>query len=429
MVVNGLWFQLNNLFMEMYASILLYVIPGFFILMTIEIIYDRVYKKNSYNLMDTLSSLSSGITNILKDSLGIIFIIISYPYLLDLLSVINVESNVYIYILSFIFIDFASYWGHRLNHKVNLFWNNHIIHHSSEEFNLACALRQSISGLIGFRAIFLIPAAIFGIPSEIIITLTPIHLFAQFWYHTQHIGKLGWIEYILVTPSQHRVHHAINKKYIDKNLSAIFCIWDRIFGTFQEELDEEPPIYGVLKPVRTWNPILINFQHLFYLIRDFYYTKKFIDKIIIWFMPTGWRPKDMIKKYPIYMINEPKTIKKYNFNYNKLIKRIALFNFLSINVILFYFLYEFSNLNNMNRLIIGLIIFVSIFGFTSLMDGYKWSKNFEIFRSIFITIILIFDFNSFFDYHNIFSTFIILYSILNILLISLNKSYLPKRKN
>ena len=429
MVVNGLWFQQNNLFMEMYASILLYVIPGFFVLMTIEIIYDRVYKKNSYNLMDTLSSLSSGITNILKDSLGIIFIIISYPYLLDLLSVINVESNVYIYILSFIFIDFASYWGHRLNHKVNLFWNNHIIHHSSEEFNLACALRQSISGLIGFRAIFLIPAAIFGIPSEIIITLTPIHLFAQFWYHTQHIGKLGWIEYILVTPSQHRVHHAINKKYIDKNLSAIFCIWDRIFGTFQEELDEEPPIYGVLKPVRTWNPILINFQHLFYLIRDFYYTKKFIDKIIIWFMPTGWRPKDMIKKYPIYMINEPKTIKKYNFNYNKLIKRIALFNFLSINVILFYFLYEFSNLNNMNRLIIGLIIFVSIFGFTSLMDGYKWGKNFEIFRSIFITIILIFDFNSFFDYHNIFSTFIILYSILNILLISLNKSYLPKRKN
>ena len=415
--------------MEMYASILLYVIPGFFVLMTIEIIYDRVYKKNSYNLMDTLSSLSSGITNILKDSLGIIFIIISYPYLLDLLSVINIESNVYIYILSFIFIDFASYWGHRLNHKVNLFWNNHIIHHSSEEFNLACALRQSISGLIGFRAIFLIPAAIFGIPSEIIITLTPIHLFAQFWYHTQHIGKLGWIEYILVTPSQHRVHHAINKKYIDKNLSAIFCIWDRIFGTFQEELDEEPAIYGVLKPVRTWNPILINFQHLFYLIRDFYYTKKFIDKIIIWFMPTGWRPKDMIKKYPIYVINEPKNIKKYNFNYNKLIKRIALFNFLSINVILFYFLYEFSNLNNMNRLIIGLIIFVSIFGFTSLMDGYKWGKNFEIFRSIFITIILIFDFNSFFDYHNIFSTFIILYSILNILLISLNKSYLPKRKN
>ncbi len=425
---NGLWFQLNNLFMEMYASILLYVIPGFFVLMTIEIIYDKVYKKNSYNLMDTLSSLSSGITNILKDSLGIIFIIISYPYLLDLLSVINIESNIYIYVLSFIFIDFASYWGHRLNHKVNLFWNNHIIHHSSEEFNLACALRQSISGLIGFRAIFLIPAAFFGIPSEIIITLTPVHLFAQFWYHTQHIGKLGWIEYILVTPSQHRVHHAINKKYIDKNLSAIFCIWDRMFGTFQEELDEEPPVYGVLKPVKTWNPILINFQHLFYLIRDFYYTKKIKDKIIIWFMPTGWRPTDMIEKYPIDTIIEPKSMKKYSLYYNNLTRRIAVFNFLSINVILFYFLYEFSNFSNINRFTIGLIIFISIFGFTSLMDGYKWSKNFEIFRSVFISSILILDFNYYYNYHKTFIIFIFLYSTFNILLVTLNKSYLPKRR-
>jgi len=414
--------------MEIYASILLYVIPGFFVLMTVEIIYDRVYKKNSYNLMDTLSSLSSGITNILKDSLGIIFIIISYPYLLDLLSIINIESNFHVYLLSFIFIDFASYWGHRLNHKVNLFWNNHIIHHSSEEFNLACALRQSISGLIGFRAIFLIPAAIFGIPSEIIIALTPIHLFAQFWYHTKHIGKLGWIEYILVTPSQHRVHHAINKKYIDKNLSAIFCVWDRMFGTFQEELDDEPPVYGILKPVKTWNPILINFQHLYNLIRDFYHTKKVIDKIIIWFMPTGWRPNDVKKKYPIDTISDPKRMQKYNPKYNNVVKKIALFNFLSINVILFYLLYEFSNFNNINRLLIGLIIFVSIFGFTSLMDGYKWSKNFEIFRSIFISSILIFDFNFFYNYHITFTNFIILYSAFNLLLISVNKSYLPKRK-
>ena len=137
----------------------------------------------------------------------------------------------------------------------------------------------------------------------------------------------------------------------------------------------------------------------------------------------------MIKKYPIHTISEPKNIKKYNLNYNKLIKRIALFNFLSINIILFYFLYEFSNLSDMNRLIIGLIIFVSIFGFTSLMDGYKWSKNFEIFRSIFIITILIFDFNSFYNYHNAFTTFIILYSIFNILLIFPNKSCLPKRKN
>ena len=113
-----------------------------------------------------------------------------------------------------------------------------------------------------------------GVPTEVISTLTPIHLFAQFWYHTKHIGKMGFLEYIIVTPSQHRVHHAINPIYIDKNLAAIFCVWDRIFGTFQEELDSEPPIYGTLKPVSSWNPFWINFQHFFLLARDAWYTKK-----------------------------------------------------------------------------------------------------------------------------------------------------------
>ena len=145
-------------------------------------------------------------------------------------------------------------------------------------------------------------------------------------------------------------------------------------------------------------------------------------------MPTGWRPNDVKKKYPTDTISDPKKMKKYNPKYNNVIRKIALFNFLSINIILFYFLYEFSSFNNINRLLIGLIIFISIFGFTSLMDGFKWSKNFEIFRSIFISTILIFDFNFFYHYHITFTTFIILYSTFNLLLISLNKSYIPKRK-
>ena len=171
------------------------------------------------------------------------------------------EATIWNYIIAFVCIDFASYWSHRLNHSVNLFWNQHFVHHSSEEFNLACALRQSISNILSFGALFLIPAAILGVPEKMIQVLAPLHLFAQFWYHTKHIGKLGWLEYLLVTPSQHRVHHAINPIYIDKNLAAIFSIWDRLFGTFQEELEEEPPVYGTLKPVQSWNPFWINFQH------------------------------------------------------------------------------------------------------------------------------------------------------------------------
>mgnify|MGYP001469684520 FL=1 len=366
--------------MDTYATILLWVIPGFLILVFIEILYGYYIKKQTYTLMDTISSLSSGITNILKDSMGIILIIISYPFLEKKIALFQLESSLTLYVIAFICIDFSSYWSHRLNHKINIFWNQHIIHHSSEEFNLACALRQSISNIIGYNALFLIPAAILGVPSEIIIFLSPIHLFGQFWYHTQHIGKLGFLEYIFVTPSQHRVHHAINPIYIDKNLSAIFCVWDRVFGTFQEELDNVKPIYGTLKPVRTWNPIIINFQHFFRLAKDSWHTKKFSDKIKIWFMPTGWRPKDVenLIKYKTQSKNQ----EKYYPNYTNLFKLVGVFHFLCVNTILTYFLYNFSDLQIDIKLIYTLIIFLSVFGYSSLMDKYSWAPFFEVFRSL-----------------------------------------------
>ena len=130
--------------MDTYASLLLWVIPGFMVLMTIEISYGHIIGRQTYSFMDTLSSLSSGMTNILKNSLGLILIIIPYPYLLNSIELVSLESNLTLYIVAFICIDFASYWNHRLNHKINIFWNRHVIHHSSEEFNLACALNSSL---------------------------------------------------------------------------------------------------------------------------------------------------------------------------------------------------------------------------------------------------------------------------------------------
>ena len=395
--------------MDTYAAILLWVIPGFFILILIEILYGNYIKKQTYTLMDTISSLSSGITNILKDSMGIIFIIISYPFLEKKIALFQLESSLTLYIVAFICIDFASYWSHRLNHKINIFWNQHIIHHSSEEFNLACALRQSVSNIIGYNALFLIPAAIMGVPSEIIIFLSPIHLFGQFWYHTQHIGKLGFLEYIFVTPSQHRVHHAINPIYIDKNLAAIFCVWDRVFGTFQEELDNVNPIYGTLKPVQTWNPIIINFQHFFRLAKDSWYTKKVSDKIKIWFMPTGWRPKD-VKKVIKYK-TQLKKQKKYYPNYTNSYKVIGVFHFLCVNTILTYFLYNFSNLEIDIKLIYTSIILLSVFGYSSLMDNYSWAPFFEIFRSLLSLYLL-----NFVGELTIFKAFLFIYLFISIVI-------------
>jgi len=365
--------------MEQYAAVLLWAIPSFLILIIIEIAYGHFTNKQTYTFMDTLASLSSGMTNTLKDALGLVLIVISYPFILDYLAVIELESSLSLYLIAFICIDFASYWNHRLNHKINVFWNIHVIHHSSEEFNLACALRQSISGLLGYGALFLIPAAILGVPAAIISVLAPLHLFGQFWYHTRHIGKLGWLEYILVTPSQHRVHHAINPIYIDKNLSAIFCVWDRMFGTFQEELDEEAPVYGVLKPVQSWNPILINFQHFWAILCDAWHAKRWVDKLRIWFMPTGWRPKDVAERFPRSIIEDVHNMEKYNPQYTFIQKAIGVFHFTAINIMILYFLANFAELSVQFRLIFGFIIFTSIFGFTSLMDLHSWAIKFQIF--------------------------------------------------
>ena len=305
--------------------------------------------------MDTVSSISSGLTNIIKDSLGLAFVIISYPFLYEHLAVTEIKATWLVWLVAFIVIDFAGYWNHRLNHKINIFWNQHVIHHSSEEFNLACALRQPISNLIGYFSILLIPAAIFGVPYKVIAILAPIHLFAQFWYHTRHIGKMGWLEYVIVTPSQHRVHHAINPEYIDKNLGQILSIWDRIFGTYQEELNDVPPQYGVLKPVGTWNPVYINFQHL-------------------------GRPSDVKDKFPIKIIEDVYDFKRYEPNTSKALQVYAVFQVLFSVLLLLFMFYNYSDIGFYGLLQFGAFVFFGIFGYSMLIDGDKNAVFVEVFR-------------------------------------------------
>ncbi|HPG12967.1 MAG TPA: sterol desaturase family protein, partial [Chitinophagaceae bacterium] len=219
--------------------------PAFLVLVLFEKWYGWYKGRDTVRNMDMISSLSSGVTNVTKDVLGLAIAISIYPFMLKHLALTHIENTIIVYIITFIIIDFNGYWVHRWEHKINVLWNLHVIHHSSEEFNLACALRQSISSFFNLFTILLLPAAILGIPGEVIAVLGPIQLFAQFWYHTQHINRMGFLEKIIVTPSHHRVHHAVNPEYMDKNLSQIFIIWDKLFGTFQEELKEVPPVYGI----------------------------------------------------------------------------------------------------------------------------------------------------------------------------------------
>jgi sterol desaturase/sphingolipid hydroxylase (fatty acid hydroxylase superfamily) len=407
--------------MDTYANILLITIPIFLVLIIVEISYGVWKNDLKHSYMDTISSLSSGFTNLMVDILGLGIIIFSYPFFYERLKVIELEESVLLYFIAFVCVDFASYCHHRLKHSINIFWNMHVIHHSSEEFNLACALRQSITNNLGIGILFLVPAALLGVPPKMISILGPLHLFGQFWYHTRHIGKLGWLEYILVTPSQHRVHHAINKEYIDKNLAAIFCIWDRAFGTFQEELDDVPCVYGTLKPVRTWNPILINFQHLWFLTQDAWHTSSILDKVKIWFMPTGWRPKDVIKKIPRSKVGNVLNQEKYKFEYSFIHKVFVGFHFLTLNIVLYLFLSSFSNLSFADKTGYFLLIFSTIFSFSSVMDGYKWSINLEFTRISIGILIIYFQKELFLTYDSSMTIFMSCYltvsAILNLLIL------------
>ncbi len=368
--------------MESYATALLYATPFFIGLVLIEILYGRFVKDQKHNLMDTVSSLSSGLTNVVKDSLGLVLILVSYPFLLEHLALVEIKATWLVWVVAFIALDFAGYWNHRLSHHINFFWNQHVIHHSSEEFNLACALRQPVSNLLGYYALLLIPAALLGVPNQVIAILAPIHLFAQFWYHTQHIGKMGFLEYVIVTPSQHRVHHAINPEYIDKNLGQIFCVWDRMFGTFQEELDEVPPQYGVLKPANTWNPIIINFQHLWRLIQDAWRTKSYWDKLRIWFMPTGWRPEDVKEKHPIAIIKNVYNFRKYQPEASNSLKGYALFQLIITMVLMLFMFYNYTDIGFDGLLLFGAFIFVGIYGYTTLMDRKSYAVWIEVIRGV-----------------------------------------------
>lgn len=354
--------------MEAYGKILLIAMPAFLLLVLLEKWYGRSKGFDTVRGMDMISSLSSGITNVTKDVLGLSFFIITYEKLMPHIALMHIQSTVWAYIIAFIVLDFAGYVTHLIDHKINFFWNSHIIHHSSEEFNLACALRQSISVFVQLFTFLLIPAALFGVPAEVIGIVAPLHLFAQFWYHTRHIKKMGLLEYILVTPSHHRVHHALNPEYIDKNLSQIFIFWDKIFGTFQKELDNVTPVYGITRPVRTWNPIKINFQHMWLLIKDAWHTKSWKDKLRIWFMPTGWRPADVNEKYPVYKIENAYKFEKYNPSFST---KLYAWCWVQISILLLLISYLFGNIAIIGKpeiFIYGAFVFLYVYAYSELMD-------------------------------------------------------------
>jgi sterol desaturase/sphingolipid hydroxylase (fatty acid hydroxylase superfamily) len=277
-----------------------YAVPVFFILIGVELAVALWQHRATYRLHDSINDLSCGITEqiiglFLK---GGLFLGYLGTYAFATRAGINlVDIPSYgpggkwaAAIILFFGVDCAYYWFHRIAHECSAPWAGHVVHHSSEDYNLAVALRQgTFQGL--FSWIFYLPLALVGFPPAWFAAVSSFDTLYQFWIHTRLIGKLGPLEWVLNTPSHHRVHHARNPKYLDKNYAGTLIIWDRMFGTFQAE--EEEPVYGLVKPLNSWNPLWANLHVWHELFRDAWLAPRLRDKFRIWFMPPGWRPEGL----------------------------------------------------------------------------------------------------------------------------------------
>ncbi|MCU9946461.1 sterol desaturase family protein [Pseudomonas sp. PDM13] len=276
----------------------LYAVPFFFLLIGIELLADRWRGVRTYRTADAINSLSAGVLSTTSGLLTKAVGLLTYTYAWQHLALFELRADsLWVWLFAFVFYDFCYYWNHRLGHERNVLWAAHSVHHQSEEYNLSTALRQTSTGFL-FGWIFYLPMAVAGVPPLVFLTVAALNLLYQFWVHTRHVPKLGWFEWFFISPSNHRVHHAQNAVYMDRNYGGVFILWDRLFGTFQEELDEEPVVFGVTTPLASWNPLWANLQFYSVLWQDAVRAESWWDRLRIWFMRTGWRPEDVARKYP-----------------------------------------------------------------------------------------------------------------------------------
>ncbi len=322
---------------------LLAAIPLFLGLIGLEWWVDRRRGTGHYRFNDAFGSLTLGImsrsSTLLVISLGALFVdrVLPQARLFDWPA-----DSVWTWGATFVLYDFCYYWSHRMGHTLNVFWAGHAIHHQSEEYNLTTALRQTSSSI--WTWIFSAPLLMLGAPLEVFLTCGALNLIYQFWVHTQHIDRLGWMESVMVTPSNHRVHHGQNEEYIDKNHGGVFILWDRLFGTFQPELDDVEIIYGSRLPLQSFNPVWANLQVWVGLIRDAWHTRSWWDKCRIWFMPTGWRPFDMEERLPLDK-SDLSDFSKYDPSVDVCVRNYGLFQLAAAVPLLVYFMLHFAGLS------------------------------------------------------------------------------------
>lgn len=272
------------------SQIIVLVSPLFFVLIALEYWLGRRRGRTIYRLNDALSSIGLGMLSQLVGVLSKAFTLGIYVWVYQHLALMPLRADSpWVWAGALLLYDLLYYWHHRFGHTVALFWAAHAVHHQSEDYNLSTALRQTSSGWIA-GWIFYLPMAVIGVPPLVFAVVALIDLLYQYWVHTQLIGRLGWFDRWFCSPSNHRVHHAVNTPYLDKNYGGILIIWDRLFGTFQEELDAQPCVYGTREPLRSWNPWVANTHVYAKLWSKMRRLPGWRDKLRVWWEPAHWEP-------------------------------------------------------------------------------------------------------------------------------------------
>ena len=272
--------------------------PVFLALIALEFAVGRWRGRDTYRLADALASIGLGIMSQITGLFVTLFTLGIYTFVHERWALWRLPADSpWVWLGALIAYDFCYYWHHRAGHRIALFWASHAVHHQSEDYNLSTALRQTSGGWpAGW--IFYLPMALAGVPPLVFAVVALIDLLYQYWVHTQQIGRLGWFDRWFCAPSNHRVHHAVNDRYLDRNYGGILIVWDRLFGSYAAEDETEPCVYGTRTPLRSWNPLWANLQVYAELAKDSWRAAAWADKLRVWLKPPGWRPADVAARWP-----------------------------------------------------------------------------------------------------------------------------------
>ncbi|HYF68931.1 MAG TPA: sterol desaturase family protein [Ohtaekwangia sp.] len=385
-------------------------IPLFFILIGIELLVERFTHKEFYKFPDAIANLGCGITSQLSGLFLKIFAIGIYEFLFTNFAFFTLDNSSWWYWITLILlVDLAYYWAHRMSHEINLFWGGHVVHHQSEEYNLSVALRQSSLQVVWTFG-FSLPIAFLGFNTFDFALISALNTLYQFWIHTEAIKKLPrWIELIFNTPSHHRVHHGRDPKYIDKNHAGALIIWDRMFGTFQEE--EEHPTYGITKPLNSWNPIYANFSHYVAMAEDLKQIPTWGDKVKYLFMKPGWLPH-YLGGYRAAPQVDKEQYKKYETPSGMSLMLYVLFQYILCLAGTAFFLFKADAFTMTEKLFISALIALMVTNCGVLFEQRSWVKWSEWFRIISYSALLIM-FTYLYDWSFIYYGVVVVYAAIS----------------